>query len=263
MIKTKKLTSFLGGAALLCAGGNAFATCADILNVWVPGDMSAVAATGNGGYGLPMWITAVDETGTVCAVANSGGSGAAIGNTSWLGSRVISMQKASTANAFSLNGFAISTANLYGLTQPGGSLFGLQASNPVNDTIAYTGSPAAYGTGTGDPAVGQRIGGINVFGGGLALYKAGVKVGAIGVSGDTSCTDHATAWKLRTLLGLNSVPAGFVSGYSAKPTSFTILGDEMIINTAGIVANTFKQVSCAHNAIVNPTAGASTGVIVE
>jgi uncharacterized protein GlcG (DUF336 family) len=36
--------------------------------------------------------------------------------------------------------------------------------------------------------VGQKIGGVNVFGGGLALYnKYRQVVGAVGVSGDTSC----------------------------------------------------------------------------
>ncbi|MEI6146934.1 MAG: heme-binding protein [Methylococcales bacterium] len=261
MKKNKKIISILSGALLLGASANVFATCNDILSSWLPADIAAVGANGNGGYGLPMWISAVDENGIVCVVVNSAGSGAGIGNKSWLGSRVISMQKANTANNFSLDGFSISTANLYGLTQPGGSLFGLQESNPINDTIAYSGNPSAYGAGTADPAVGQRIGGTNVFGGGLALYKAGKKVGAIGVSGDTSCTDHATAWKLRALMGLNSVPAGFISGYNGKPS--WAIGDEMIIRLDGNVTNSYKQVSCAHNTILNPSVGAAQGVIIE
>jgi hypothetical protein len=56
------------------------------------------------------------------------------------------------------------------------------------------------------------MGGMNVFGGGLALYDANKNVvGAIGVSGDTSCTDHLTAWKLRANLKLNSLPGGLSS----------------------------------------------------
>jgi hypothetical protein len=51
--------------------------------------------------------------------------------------------------------------------------------------------------------VGQRIGGVNVFGGGLALYRNGSKVGGVGVSGDTSCTDHMVAWRVRNALGLD------------------------------------------------------------
>jgi len=57
--------------------------------------------------------------------------------------------------------------------------------------------------------VGAKVGGVNVFGGGLALYNAqGRIVGAIGVSGDTSCTDHIVAWKVRHTLNLDNVPAG-------------------------------------------------------
>ena len=57
--------------------------------------------------------------------------------------------------------------------------------------------------------VGKKIGGVNVFGGGLALYNAqGKIVGGLGVSGDTSCTDHIIAWKIRHRLNLDNVPAG-------------------------------------------------------
>ncbi|MEY3808803.1 MAG: hypothetical protein RI893_1779 [Pseudomonadota bacterium] len=263
----KKIT-ILGGILLAGASAGAMASCADVTTAWTKSGAtlaSAVGVTGNGGYGLPMWVAIVDETNKVCAIVNSGASGvtsgATIGNKSWLGSRVIAIQKATTANSFSLDAFSISTANLYGLTMPGGSLYGLQFSNPVDPAAAYAGSETTYGTGS-DPAVGKRIGGINVFGGGLALYNtAKVKVGAIGVSGDTSCTDHAVAWRLRASMGLNNVPGGFISGY----TGYTgpVIGDEMVINTAGTVTNAYKQVSCAHNAIANPTAGAATGVIVE
>lgn len=55
----------------------------------------------------------------------------------------------------------------------------------------------------------SRIGGINVFGGGLALYDSSGKiVGGIGVSGDSSSPDHNIAWKLRHALKLDFVPAG-------------------------------------------------------
>lgn len=258
----KKISALIGGVLLTGASANVMASCDDIFTAWNNSFLaSAVGVDGNGGYGLPMWISVVDETGKVCAVANSGGSGAAIGNSSWLGSRIIAIQKATTANSFSLDGFSIATSNLYGLTQPGGSLYGLQFSNPVDPAAAYWGSPEDYATGISDPAVGKRIGGINVFGGGLALYNSEKKkVGAIGVSGDTSCTDHAVAWRLRALMGLNNVPAGFISGYAGKPSS--AIGDEMIISS-GNVSNSYKQPSCAHNAILNPSAGAETGVIIE
>ena len=60
------------------------------------------------------------------------------------------------------------TANLYSAMQPGGSLYGLQASNPVNIDVAYRGNATNYGQ-PNDPIVGGKIGGVNVFAGGLAL----------------------------------------------------------------------------------------------
>src|SRR5512143_1727986 len=111
-----------------------------------------------------MWASVVNRDGVVCAVAFTGDSR----GDQWPGSRVISAQKANTANAFSLPGLALSTANLYSAVQPGGSLFGLQESNPVDTSVAYGGNPKNNGQ-PNDPMVGQRIGGVNVFGGGLAL----------------------------------------------------------------------------------------------
>jgi hypothetical protein len=152
---------------------------------------SITAAVGaNGGLGFNMWGTLVANDGTVCAVAFSGTNYTG----QWLGSRVISAQKANTANDFSLghnstpgaslfpSGLALSTANLFSAVQPGGSLYGLQHSNPVDTEVAYAnngngGSANAWAFGTAnDPMVGQRIGGVNVFGGGLALYSGGAKV---------------------------------------------------------------------------------------
>ena len=173
-----------------------------------------IAAQGqpNGGFGLEMWATVVNRDGVVCAVVFTGGDRA----DQWPGSRVISAQKANTANAFSLPGLALSTANLYTAVQPGGSLYGLQHSNPVNTDVAYGGSPTNYGR-PNDPMVGGRIGGVNVFGGGLALYNSSdTLVGAIGVSGDSSCADHNIAWRTRNTLALDYVPGG-VSGDATRP----------------------------------------------
>jgi len=137
---------------------------------------------GNGGLGFNVWATLVANDGTVCAVAFSGNQY----TDQWLGSRVISAQKANTANDFSLSngappgtslfptGLSLSTANLYSAVQPGGSLYGLQHSNPVDPEIAYRGDARLFGTAF-DPLVGQRVGGVNVFAGGLALYVSGGK----------------------------------------------------------------------------------------
>jgi hypothetical protein len=65
--------------------------------------------------------------------------------------------------------------------------------------------------------VGGKIGGVNVFGGGLALYNAQHElIGGLGVSGDSSCADHNIAWRTRHSLVLDFVPAG-VSGDASRP----------------------------------------------
>jgi uncharacterized protein GlcG (DUF336 family) len=190
----------------------AFAQCGDVPGyaalTMALGEAVDVGGTANGGLGNNMWATVVNRDGIVCAVTFTGGDR----DDQWPGSRVISAQKANTANAFSLAGFPLSTANIYSAVQPGGSLFGLQESNPVDVHVAYAGDPGLYGTAT-DPMVTGKIGGVNVFGGGLALYNAaGALVGAIGVSGDTSCTDHIVAWKTRHTLNFDNVPAGVAGG---------------------------------------------------
>jgi uncharacterized protein GlcG (DUF336 family) len=158
----------------------------------------------NGGFDLDMWGAVVSRDGIVCAVAFTGTDR----GKQWPGSRVIAAQKANTANAFSLPNLSLSTANLWAAVQPGGSLYGLQHSNPVNTDAAYEGPASEFGQ-DDDPMVGQRIGGVNVFGGGLALYNSRKQlIGAIGVSGDTSCADHNIAWRTRNRLGLDFVPAG-------------------------------------------------------
>ncbi|HYM12600.1 MAG TPA: heme-binding protein [Bryobacterales bacterium] len=169
----------------------------------------AVSLTGgNGGLSNNMWGTIVNRDGVVCVVAFTGSDR----GSQWPGSRVISAQKANTANAFSLPGLALSTANLFTAVQPGGSLYGLQHSNPVDTGVAYGGQAENNGQ-SNDFMAGHKIGGVNVFGGGLPLYTAsGTLVGGLGVSGDTSCTDHIVAWKTRAALKLDDVPKGVAPG---------------------------------------------------
>lgn len=78
----------------------------------------------------------------------------------------------------------------------------------MSTKVAYAGDPVDYGQ-SNDPMIGGKIGGINVFGGGLALYNAqGQLIGGLGVSGDSSCADHNIAWRTRNALKLDYVPAG-------------------------------------------------------
>jgi uncharacterized protein GlcG (DUF336 family) len=198
------------------------------------------AIGGNGGLSNHMWATVVNSDGVVCQVAKSGDDN----NDQWLGSRVISAQKANTANAFSLNadegplsafpGLALSTANLFSAVQPGGSLFGLQLSNPVDTRAAYQSNANNYGD-SKDPMVGSKIGGVNVFGGGLGLYdEDGVLVGAVGVSGDTSCADHNVAWRTRDALALDFVPVGLSgAGFDNIIYDITPDGDGHPVSASG------------------------------
>jgi uncharacterized protein GlcG (DUF336 family) len=198
----------------------------------------------NGGFNLDMWATIVDRDGIVCAVAFTGNNR----GDQWPGSRVISAQKANTANAFSLPNLALSTANLYTAVQPGGSLFGLQESNPVDPDVAYRGNPADYGR-SNDPMVGGRIGGVNVFGGGLALYaQDGKLLGGLGVSGDSSCADHNIAWRTRDTLDLDTVPAG-VSGDPVRKDNIVYDITSQAGQMPGLSAGGFGHPHC-----VNPAA---------
>lgn len=211
----------------------------------------AAVATEASGLNFQMWATVVNRDGIVCAVAFSGANR----GSQWPGSRVISAQKANAANAFSLDGLALSTANLYSAVQPGGSLYGLQHSNPVSTDVAYGGNSANYGT-PNDFMVGKKSGGVNVFGGGLALYNAQRKViGAIGASGDTSCADHLIAWRVRNLLVLDYVNGG-VSGDGAHPDNIIY---DVVANPAGGTGKSgggFGHPTCLGEAAAAATAAA-------
>ena len=157
-------------------------------------------ADANGGLFKPnrMWSAVVDRQGVLCSVVRSDAD-------AWPGSRSIAIAKASTANDFSNKDLALSTANLYSFTQPAnagpapggfpaGSLYGLNNSNPFNPEFQ------PQGTGGGVP------GGIITFGGGVPLYFNKQVIGGLGVSGDTACADHAIAYRMRHLAGLDGTP---------------------------------------------------------
>jgi hypothetical protein len=107
--------------------------------------------------------------------------------------------------------------------------------------------------------VGARIGGVNVFGGGLGLYNADKKaVGAVGVSGDTSCADHNIAWRVRHELALDNL-AG-VGGVGGDPTRPDNIVFDITPNPSGGVGNSaggFGHPQCPN------TAGSSTLPVVR
>jgi uncharacterized protein GlcG (DUF336 family) len=158
----------------------------------------------NGGLPVNEWAAVVNRDGVVCAVAFSGNKP----TDQWLGSRSIAVEKANTVNAFGLDAYAISTANLWAPSQPGGSLYGAANSNPPVAQDLYAGPPDKWGS-AADPLVGKVVGGVIAFGGGLALYDQDKHiVGGLGASGNTSCADHNIAWRVRQALGLDHVPNG-------------------------------------------------------
>ena len=190
--------------AALCAAGSAWADGMDGFTPTgarcsipsatvdaVQKTLSQVVQSGNGGLFTPnrMWSAIVDRTGVLCSVTSIGDA--------WPGSRAIAIAKANTANGFSNDALALSTANLYSAVQPGGSLYGLNESNPFNPFFL----PQNLG-------VGFVPGGVITFGGGVALYSGGKVIGGLGVSGDTSCTDHAISYRMRHLAKLDGIPSG-------------------------------------------------------
>src|SRR6266446_732427 len=143
--------------------------------------------------GTRMWGALVNRDGEICAFAPSTSDPTQV----WPGSQAIAKSKAYTANAFSLDSLALSTARLYTFTQPGHSLWSLGQSNPFDPKAL---APPSGGSGGKN----QIAGGLIFFGGGVPLYSpSGQIIGGLGVSGDTSCADHEIAKRVRNLASLN------------------------------------------------------------
>ena len=79
---------------------------------------SANATAGGLFNGARMWAAVVNRDGEICGSITSTGDPTQV----WPGSQAIAKAKAYTANAFSLDPLALSTAMLYTFTQPGHSL---------------------------------------------------------------------------------------------------------------------------------------------
>jgi len=156
--------------------------------------LNAVAGPAIGGLfnGTRMWAAVVNRDGEVCGASTSQSNPSQV----WPGSQAIAKAKAYTANAFSLDSLALSTARLYTFTQPGHSLWSLGQSNLFNPRFL---APPAGNSGGQN----QLAGGLIFFGGGVPLYRGGKIIGGLGVSGDTSCADHEVAKAVRNLAGLN------------------------------------------------------------
>jgi uncharacterized protein GlcG (DUF336 family) len=174
------------------------ANCRDLpteaqLRTWM---VASAGVTAGGLFkGERMWAAVVNRQGELCAWTTSLADSTQV----WPGSQAIAKAKAYTANAFSVDTLALSTARLYTFTQPGHSLASLGFSNPFDPKFLLP----ASGNGSGRN---QVNGGMIFFGGGVPLYRSGKVIGGLGISGDTACTDHEIAKRVRALSTL--IPPG-------------------------------------------------------
>jgi len=172
-----------------------------------------------------MWAAVVNRDGEFCAAATSTGDPSQV----WPGSQAIAKAKAYTANAFSLDTLPLSTAQLYTFTQPGHSLWSLGQSNLFESK--FLAPPSGQGGGKE-----QIAGGLIFFGGGVPLYSGDGKIiGGLGISGDTSCTDHEIAKRVRDLASLN--PSG---GSTADDISYSSK-DGASVFTHPLCPNTWRN----------------------
>ena len=185
------------------------------------------SAPGSGGTvgglfnGSRMWAAVVNRDGEICGYTTSTADPKQV----WPGSQAIAKSKAYTANAFSLDDLALSSARLYTLTQPGHSLWSLGQSNLFESRFL---SPTT-GQGGGK---GQIAGGLIFFGGGVPLYRDGKIIGGLGISGDTSCADHEIAKRVRHLANLDPTGGQLVDDiiYS-PPDAPSVFAHPLCVNT--------------------------------
>src|SRR3989449_3380733 len=144
-------------------------------------------------HGTLMWAAVVNRSGQLCAFATSTGDPAKV----WPGSQAIAKAKAFTANAFSNDPLALSTARLYTFIQPGHSLVWAEQLESLQPRFLG----AAERPGRRDR--GSRRGHHHVWRRRAAYSSRGHIVGGLGLSGDTACTDHESAKRVRDEAGLN------------------------------------------------------------
>ena len=219
-------------------------TCLDLPDQPTFKNALVAAQAQNNGGGEQVWGVLVDRADRVCAVAYSGAS---VGSQR-LESRLRAVALASTANNFSTNSLFISSANLY---QPiaSGSLYGMENNLPMNAKRVYSGNFSAWGT-PFDPLTGQIAGGFLALGGGLALMDAyGNNLGALGIAGSNPCADHNLAWRLRSALNLDYVPAGLNADDATRPDNILYQGlttsPAAVFYTHPVCNNAAQQVSGA------------------
>lgn len=162
----------------------------DIINK-IQSQLPNIVMKNNGGIFYPgrEWSAIVDRTGRLCSVVKAGDAQPY--------ARAVAIAKAGTANGFSNDAIALSTANLYSSAEPGGVIFGYHTTNPFNPQYLVPGS-----------GIGAVVGGVVTSGGGVPLYLGGRVIGGLGLAGDSACADHTMAYRMRKAAGLDRIPAG-------------------------------------------------------
>jgi uncharacterized protein GlcG (DUF336 family) len=177
--------------------GAASATCSDLpsadqLKNWLKQEPADGGEAGGLFSAKMEWGAIVNRNGEICATSVATDDPAS----AWPGSQAIAKAKAYTANAYSTDALALSTARLYTLTQPGHSLWGVGEPNPFNPNCLVSPRDSANTNG-------KVCGGSIAFGGGVPLYRGNTKVGGLGISGDTACADHELAKRIRHVASLD------------------------------------------------------------
>jgi uncharacterized protein GlcG (DUF336 family) len=221
----KRVIGLLVAAAFSSATDAAAANCNDVPSASeLRQAMLAAAKISNAGGlfgGARMWGAVVNRDGEICAFITTTADATQV----WPGSQAIAKAKAYTANAFSLDTLALSTARLYTFTQPGHSLWSLGQSNLWHPSL--TAAPGGQGGGNN-----QIGGGLIFFGGGVPIYRGTKLVGGLGISGDTSCTDHEIAKRTRNELGLNPPGGALVDDITySVPDGPSVFTHPRCINT--------------------------------
>jgi uncharacterized protein GlcG (DUF336 family) len=224
-LKTIRITSLIAAFAAFGVPASAqncqgLPTAAQ-LKTWLQAAPGAGGEAGGLFHGTRMWAAVVNRDGKICAYT----TGTPDPTQVWPGSQAIAKAKAYTANAFSLDTFVLSTARLYTFTQAGHSLFSLGQSNLFNpQALAPPGGQGGFDN--------QIAGGMIFFGGGVPLYSNGKIIGGLGISGDTSCTDHEIAKRVRNLAGLNPPGGPLVDDivYS-PPDAASVFAHPVCLNT--------------------------------
>ena len=161
---TKLITAvlFILGIAMLMNGVIAPTASADDIGLGLAKAVDVAAGNQAVALGVPMNIAVVDGGGRLVSFSRMDGA--------WKGSIDIAQAKAFTAMAFcndNASPVCANTAQLQSLVQPGGPLYGLQATN--------------------------RKDGIVAFPGGVTLCKNGAPIGGLGVCGGSVDQDQNVA----------------------------------------------------------------------